>query len=132
MDMMETPLILVVDDQVDAARALTRLLRFRGHEVASAAGGQEALTFIENHRTDLVVLDVMMPEMDGLAVLRNIRTNPHLNDTKVVMFSAGDSSETVRETKKLGAVGFILKGSVSGDRLLCEIESFLPSSSTDA
>jgi CheY-like chemotaxis protein len=123
------PLILVVDDQVDAAKALTRLLKFRGHEVAAAIGGAEAIQFVEKNRTDLVVLDVMMPEVDGITVLKAIRKNPDLKDTKVIMFSAGDNSETVRETRKLGAVDFILKGSVSGEYLLSQIESYLPSTS---
>jgi CheY-like chemotaxis protein len=123
------PLILVVDDQPDAARALSRLLKFRGHEVRAVEDGAEALAFVETHKTDLVVLDVMMPGMDGISVLKSIRKNPELDDTKVIMFSAGDNQETVRKSQQLGAVGFILKGSISADRLLSQIESFLPNAS---
>ena len=67
------PMILIVDDQKDAGTALERLLRHAGHEAVSVTGGAEALAMLYIRLPALVVLDVNMPDMDGLTVLRTIK-----------------------------------------------------------
>src|SRR5438045_653169 len=80
--------ILIVDDQPDIRRVLVRLVRLAGHDPAAAAGGEEALSFLQSHVPDLILLDVMMPEVDGFAVLRAVRRDPRTARVRVVMFSA--------------------------------------------
>ena len=80
--------ILVVDDNVDACRALVRLIQHEGHRATSVNSGEDAVAWLAREVPDLVILDEMMPGMDGLAVLRIIRTDSRLERVPVVMFSA--------------------------------------------
>jgi len=117
-------MILIVDDQKDTGTALERLLRYAGHESVSVTGGAEALTMLHIRKPSLLILDVNMPEMDGLTVLRTIKEHDELKDVRVVMYSADTHHETMVEAKRLGAVDFLVKGTVGFDKLvdrLCEL-----------
>lgn len=122
---------MIVDDQKDTGTALERLLRYAGHEAVSVTGGAEALAMLHVRTPALMILDVNMPEMDGLTVLRTIKEHDELKDVRVVMYSADTHHETMVEAKRLGAVDFVVKGTVAFDKLLtriCELagEPFKP------
>ncbi len=85
---MLTATILVVDDNVPALKGTARLLKQAGYEVVTAADGAEALRQCRAHHPDLVLLDVMLPDIPGLEVLRQIRLDPDLAGAGVVMLSA--------------------------------------------
>lgn len=80
--------ILFVDDEDDIREVLQIRLESYGYRVASAASGEEALEKIESEHPDLVILDVMMPGMDGLAVLKRIRKNEGTANMPVIMLTA--------------------------------------------
>jgi two-component system, OmpR family, response regulator MprA len=82
-------LIMVVDDEAAVRDALSRTLRFEGYQVAVATDGTEALARLSTQQTDLVVLDVLMPRMDGLAACRALRTVGNL--VPVLMLTAADA-----------------------------------------
>ena len=114
-------MILIVDDQKDTGTALERLLRYAGHEAVSVTGGAEALTMLHLRKPALVVLDVNMPEMDGLTVLRTIKEHAELRYVRVMMYSADMHVETMVGAKRLGAIDFLVKGSVAFDKLVARI-----------
>jgi PleD family two-component response regulator len=114
-------MILIVDDQKDTGTALERLLRYAGHESVSVTGGAEALAMLHIRKPSLLILDVNMPEMDGLTVLRTIKEHAELKDVRVVMYSADTHYETMVEAKRLGAVDFLLKGTITFDKLVARI-----------
>lgn len=114
-------MILIVDDQKAAGTALERLLRHSGHEAMSVAGGAEALAMLYVRKPSLLVLDVNMPEMDGLTVLRTIKENDGLKDMRVAMYSADTRQATMAEAKRLGAVDFLVKGTIGFDKLVARI-----------
>ena len=114
-------MILIVDDQKDTGTALERLLRYAGHEAVSVTGGAEALTMLHIRKPSLLVLDVNMPEMDGLTVLRTIKDHEELNDVRVAMYSADTQHETMVEARRLGAVEFLVKGTIGFDKLVARI-----------
>ncbi|CAN5614399.1 N/A [soil metagenome] len=114
-------MILIVDDQKDTGTALDRLLRYAGHESVSVNGGAEALAMLHVRKPSLVVLDVNMPEMDGLTVLRAIKEHDELKEVPVVMYSADTHPETMIEAKRLGALDFLVKGTVDFDTLIARI-----------
>ncbi len=80
--------ILAVDDERHIVRLVQVNLQRAGYEVVTAYDGKEALEKVESERPDLVVLDVMMPYMDGFSVLQELRKNPVTRDIPVIMLTA--------------------------------------------
>lgn len=95
--------ILVVDDQEDNRTVLERRLRRQGHTVESAAGGLSALDMLGRERFDLVLLDVLMPDLDGLAVLERLKADQRTRDIPVIMISALDDVGSVVRCIERGA-----------------------------
>src|SRR5437763_6794413 len=116
---------LVVDDQPVIPRVLVRLVRLAGHAPAAAAGGEEALTFLQSHVPDLVLLDVMMPDMDGFAVLRAVRRDPRTARLRVVMFSALSADDVVARGRVEGADDFWVKGALDVQTLTTRLAAQL-------
>jgi class 3 adenylate cyclase len=102
-------LILVVDDNAANREMLARRLEREGHRVQLAAGGREALQLVQAQRVDLVLLDVMMPELDGYEVLRQLKADDSLRDIPVLMISAVDEIESVVRCIELGAEDYLPK-----------------------
>jgi DNA-binding response OmpR family regulator len=99
--------ILVVDDELNVAQMLAEYLTEQGYQVATAHGGIEALTKIDLEKPQVILLDIRMPEMDGVEVLRRIRSF----DTQVgiLMVSANEDVELAKQTIALGAFDYTLK-----------------------
>src|SRR3954464_9064301 len=94
--------ILVVDDTQSAREPLARLLRLAGYETACAADGAEAMTEMERHTPDLVLLDLMMPRVDGLSFLTQIRKDPRFDRVPVILVTAADTADQLARARKLG------------------------------
>src|SRR5216684_1486545 len=104
------PHILIVDDNDDNRYTLQLLLESDGHErIASAAGGNEAIALIEKEKFSLVLLDMMMPDLNGDEVLRVIKSNPDTRDIPVVMISADTDTEKISKCIELGADDYLPK-----------------------
>jgi len=104
------PVVLLVDDDEHTSRAMSRLLeRIGGYTTVCISSGAEALHVMKDLRFDLVILDWMMPQMDGLQVLRRLRDDPATRDVRVMMYSAADDDAMEREASRLGAVDCVLK-----------------------
>ena len=80
--------ILVVDDDVDTLRLVGLMLQRQGYQIAAASNGQQALALALSEKPDLILLDVMMPDMDGYEVTRRLRANPSTVSTPIIMFTA--------------------------------------------
>ena len=101
--------ILVVDDNSDNVEILRAFLESRGFTIAEARDGRDALAKMEEVRPDLVLLDVMMPGMDGWEVCRVIKQHPQLGDTKVMMVTAKGGFEDKFEGLRSGADDYLVK-----------------------
>jgi len=101
--------ILVVDDNDDNRDMLSRRLRRQSYEVLTAAGGRAALGVLAATPVDLVLLDVMMPDLDGYAVLQHLKADPVLRDIPVLMISALDDLDSVVRCIQLGAEDYLGK-----------------------
>jgi DNA-binding NtrC family response regulator len=99
--------ILIVDDERNTCEALAVILRREGHRTALAVSGEVALAHLQGHRADLVLSDVKMPGMDGLAVLRRIKTL--YTDLPVVMMSGHSDVIAAVEAMKQGAFDYLVK-----------------------
>lgn len=101
--------ILVVEDEDNIAVALDFLLTRDGHKHARLASGSGAVDYIRRQRPDLVLLDVMLPDVSGYQIVQEVRADPDLADIKVLMMTARGSVVERRKGLALGADGFIAK-----------------------
>ncbi|NIP87510.1 MAG: response regulator, partial [Gammaproteobacteria bacterium] len=102
--------VLVVDDNEDNRYTLTRRLRREGYtDVVAAADGREALGRLEESDFDLVLLDIMMPEMDGYTVLERLRESGRLATLPVIVISALDDFDSVVRCIEMGAEDYLPK-----------------------
>ena len=113
--------ILVVDDEEDILHFLELVLREKGYEVVTAGGGHEALTQAQIERPDLVLLDIMMPQMDGWEVLKLLRVDEETSHIPVAMLSARTEAKDRVQGLQEGAVDYICKP-FSLKELLSKIE----------
>jgi len=99
--------LLIVDDEPKMVKYLSRRLVTRGYEVSTAFSGQEALAAIENSPFAVILLDIMMPEMNGIETLKKIL---EFTPTAAVILLTGQQSEKIAaEAKKIGAFGLVMK-----------------------
>jgi len=114
--------ILIVDDEEDILHFLELVLREKGYEVVTASGGHEALTRAQIERPDLVLLDIMMPEMDGWEVLKLLRVDDETAAIPVAMLSARTEARDRVQGLQEGAIDYICKP-FSLQELLGKIEA---------
>ena len=107
MDVTNAGRVLVVDDDKHAVEILYRLLQKEGFEVLRAQSGKEALATVAAENVDVILLDVMMPEMDGFAVCEALRAAGHR--VPVILLTAKDDMETRVLGMKLGVSEFLTK-----------------------
>lgn len=120
----ETATILVVDDSPVNLQVLVRTLQASGHRILAARNGRAALEIAARARPDLVLLDVMMPEMDGFEVCRALKARPETRDAVVIFLSAlGEVSEKVSGLS-IGAADYITKP-IQSEEVLARVTSHL-------
>lgn len=118
--------VLVVDDEPMTRTLLQLMLAPADYEVAEAGDGLEALTIIEQKVPHILVLDVMMPSMDGLTVCRRLRQNEATKELPIILLSAKTTPEAVKEGLIAGANRYLTKP-VSRKDLLVNLEELLAS-----
>ncbi len=107
--MMQTSKILVVDDEVSLVELCQIILAEAGFQVRGAFSGREALNKITEEMPDLILLDVMMPGMDGIEVCRQIRTQYQTAKPYILMYTADDREKTRQNSLAAGANDLITK-----------------------
>lgn len=101
--------VLIVDDIPVNIILLKTMLARTNVKILTAVNGQEALDTVRQLRPQVVLLDIQMPILNGLEVLKEIKADPNLKDIAVIMVSAYTSSEDIEQSMNLGASGFIKK-----------------------
>lgn len=101
--------ILVVDDDEDSRTLLAHLLKREGYEVATAVDGQDAVEKLPDASIDVLLLDVMMPRMDGFAVCEALKKDSKTASLPVILLTARDDMETRANGMKLGVSDFLAK-----------------------
>jgi CheY-like chemotaxis protein len=117
--------VLVVDDHVDTNDILCRFVKAMGHRPVSAFTGEGALALVGTERPDLILLDVMMPGMDGVEVLRMIRGNPQTATVPVIMYSGVADAEFQQHTVAKGANEYWVKAALAGPDLRERLAKYL-------
>ncbi|WP_438482086.1 response regulator [Oleiharenicola lentus] len=121
---MAAPKILVVDDQPINVQLLKRKLEREGMSVATSYSGREALDMVKADKPDLILLDVMMPEMDGIEVCQRLQADPETKPIPVIFITARTSKEGKIEGLGVGAVDYITKP-IDLDETLARVQTQL-------
>ena len=107
--MSTTKKILVVDDDPYILMSLEFLMKKNGFEVMVARNGTEALDIVQKQVPDIVLLDIMMPDVDGYAICKHIKSSKKLKEAKVVFMSAKSKETDIRKGYDLGASLYVTK-----------------------
>lgn len=103
------PTVVMVDDDEFQRKIVSKILEEENYRLVFAAGGVEALSVLRKTRPDLILMDIMMPDMDGLEVMRQMKTVPRLADIPIIMITGKSEKNIVTESLKAGATGFVVK-----------------------
>jgi len=114
--------ILVVDDHTETRKPLLRLLQMEGYKVVGAANALEALAAANHSDPDLILLDVMLPPMDGLTFLMRMREDERRRETPVIVVSGLSDPQTVARAKELGVKEHLVKTQFSPEELLAAVK----------
>ncbi len=101
--------ILIVDDESYIVTSLSYVMQNAGFEVDSASDGEEALEKVKTRAPDLIILDVMMPKLDGFEVCKAIRANPDWNSVRIIMLTAKGRDSEREKGLALGADDYLTK-----------------------
>jgi two-component system, chemotaxis family, chemotaxis protein CheY len=115
---------LVVDDSVTIRQVVSFTLKQAGFGVVAAVDGQDALERLDSHRVDLIITDLNMPRLDGIALIRRLRARPASKFTPVLMLTTESQESKRQEGRAAGATGWIVKP-FHPDRLLQVIAKVL-------
>lgn len=117
--------ILLAEDNKFLRRAAEGILRRHGFTVLTAADGEEALKLAQSSAPDLILLDIMMPKMNGFDVLRALKREPATSSIPVIVLSNLDQQNDVATARELGAVGYWMKAGVGLEELVDRVNSLL-------
>jgi len=119
---MASKKILVVDDDLINRKLISTIISKKGFETIEAGNGVEAMSELEKNDIDIILLDIVMPVMDGIEFLKQIRTKPEFMDVPIIILTTDDSKKT--EAMSLGAKDVIIKP-ISPVTLLETIEKYV-------
>jgi two-component system chemotaxis response regulator CheY len=110
--------ILIVDDEADCRRPLAALLRFEGYEISEARDGLEGLERLKEKRHDLVLLDMLMPGVDGVTMLQAVRRRGEWANLPVLLVTGEHDPEKLAKARAFGVQEYIFKGDTPFSRML--------------
>jgi signal transduction histidine kinase/DNA-binding response OmpR family regulator len=113
--------VLIVDDDPDARDLVLAMIGDRGYQIQTAANGREALECLAHSLPNAIILDLMLPEMDGFEVIHRMSLNPQWRSIPVILLTARDLSHEERRALDLGTARVIQKGNFTRDELLAEL-----------
>jgi DNA-binding response OmpR family regulator len=124
MNTATTRILLAEDDRL-LSKAASAALRRRGFEVLQAADGEETLDQARRERPDLILLDVIMPKLQGFEVLTQLKADPQVAAIPVVMLSNLGQQSDVDEALRAGAADYWIKADLRGDQLAAKVAALL-------
>jgi two-component system alkaline phosphatase synthesis response regulator PhoP len=119
--------ILIVEDDLFIRELYERQLKLAGFIVDAAADGPEGLLKITSNKPDLLLLDIMLPKMNGLDLLKTIKTKDDTKNISVILLTNLGQDSVIKEGFNLGADGYLIKSAYTPDQIIEEVKKFLVS-----
>lgn len=123
----ENKVILIVEDDEIILRALYLTFHEKNYTIATATDGESGLKITERLKPDLVLLDLIIPKMDGFSYLKNLKANPELKKIPVIVLSNLGDQENIEKAKSLGVEDYFVKSDTDLSELAKKVEKFLTS-----
>jgi CheY-like chemotaxis protein/nitrogen-specific signal transduction histidine kinase len=123
---------LIIDDDQETLRLVSEVLNSVGCAPIAINNGKSALEFLKEHKVDVILLDLLMPEMDGFEVLRRVKESPELQNLPIVIMTAKEITQTERELLERQSRGLIRKGDQWKDQLLATIRNVIAAENSEA
>lgn len=117
--------VLIVEDEKMLADMYTTKFSMEGFEAANAADGMIGLAKAREMKPDIILLDVIMPKLDGFGALKEIRQDPKLKDTPVILLTNLGQDEDIRKGKKLGATDYFVKANHTPAEVVAKVQAVL-------
>jgi two-component system alkaline phosphatase synthesis response regulator PhoP len=117
--------LLLIEDDVTLVKMYERKFTSDGYEVAVAYDGEEGLKKATDEKPDLIILDLMLPKLDGITLFKKLRSQAVTFKTPVLLLTNFDQEDAVFECFKLGAVDYLLKSDVTPQQVVTKVESLL-------
>lgn len=117
--------ILIVDDSASMRNMVSTTLKSAGHKVTEADNGQNALNTAKTGRFDVVITDLNMPVMDGIELVRQLRTLPSYKYTPILLLTTESADDKKSQGKQAGATGWLVKP-FNPDKLLATVDRVMP------
>ena len=117
--------ILVVEDDSFLAGLVAKKLTTAGFEVSTASDGENAVKMADQVKPDLILLDLILPGMDGFEVLEKVRKNDNLKNIPILAFSNLSEEKDVSKAKQLGAIDFMIKSNFTLDEVVTKVKDYI-------
>jgi len=117
--------ILIVEDDPALQRLYVNTLELGGYTLELARDGKEALEKVSSFQPDLILLDIVMPQMNGIEVLVTLKTNPETQSILIVVFTNAYAGKSIESAKSLGVTDFLVKSDTEPDVLLQRLSEIL-------
>lgn len=121
----EKKTVLVVDDEQDLRDAIATALSYEGFEVVSAADGEAGLAVAREHTPDLILLDIMMPKLDGIGMLKRVRETDWGRKTPVIVMTVLDDMSKMAEVIEAGGDEYIVKTKIALGTIVQKVKTRL-------
>lgn len=119
--------IIIIDDEAMLTQMYAKMCTAAGHTALSTFNGRDGLALIEREQPNLVLLDILMPKMDGIAVLEQLRRNPATRALPVLLLTNLGHDDDVRHCEALGISGYCVKAKFTPEQILEKIQKILDS-----
>jgi DNA-binding response OmpR family regulator len=124
--MLEKSKVLLVEDDSMIVRMYEKKLKLEGFDILSVFNGEEGLAALKNYHPDIILLDIMMPRLNGLDTLKILKANPVLKSIPVIILTnLGDRPEDMEKCKEMGAADYLVKANLSLNDLSDKIKNIL-------
>lgn len=117
--------ILLIDDDKALTEVYSRKFKAKGYDVATAYDGLEGLEKTVSEKPDLVLLDILLPKLDGVMLFRKMRAQKETAHIPVILLTNVDEEDAVKECFKLGAIDYLVKSEVTPEKVWRKVEDFL-------